>query len=239
MVAPGTFILSAKSAIALIGNFWAPYNSRYAFMGGTSMATPIVAGAAAVVRQYYTEVEHISPRASLIKASLINGAVDMGFGWMSRDQGWGRVNLVNSLYPEGGRANWYENEGQHLAQGNFREYTFQAEAGQIFKATLVWTDPPASLTASQALVNNLNLTVLAPNGTLYPGNCFNASRTTAATGCPADAVNNVENVYIAAPQSVTYIVRVQAAQLDPNLVSQAYALVVSGKGHLPRHRRLR
>lgn len=228
LVAPGTWILSTKSAIAPVGNFWGPYNSRYAYMGGTSMATPITAGAAALVRQYFTEVKHIEPAASLIKATLINGADDMGYGWMSPVQGWGRVNLQNSLYPTGGRVNWRENEAYPLQQEEVRAYTFWVEEGQIFKASLVWTDPPASLAAAQQLVNNLDLSVTAPDGQLYPGNCFNASRTSAATGCPPDAVNNVENVYIAAPQTGFYTVRVRMAQQAGG--PQPYSLVLSGKG---------
>jgi len=41
LVAPGTDIVSTKSHAAPIDNFWGPHpNARYAYMGGTSMATP-------------------------------------------------------------------------------------------------------------------------------------------------------------------------------------------------------
>ena len=49
MAAPGSWILSVKGAQANDNSFWGPFNGDYAFMGGTSMATPLTAGAAAVL----------------------------------------------------------------------------------------------------------------------------------------------------------------------------------------------
>ena len=42
-------------------------------MGGTSMAAPLVAGCAALVREYYVSKRHHEPSAALLKATLING----------------------------------------------------------------------------------------------------------------------------------------------------------------------
>src|SRR5690606_31361767 len=46
VVAPGTWILSMRASQAPDNSFWGTFNSDYAFMGGTSMATPLTAGAA-------------------------------------------------------------------------------------------------------------------------------------------------------------------------------------------------
>ncbi|HYF95841.1 MAG TPA: S8 family serine peptidase [Symbiobacteriaceae bacterium] len=227
VVAPGTYILSTRSALAADSAFWANYNSYYAYMGGTSMATPVTAGATGLVRQFYTSVKGITPSSSLIKASLINGAVDMGYGWKSKDQGWGRLDLTNTLYPIGGRVNWFENEANSLATNGTRSYTFTAQSGQILKFTLVWTDYPGGIQASKELVNDLDLEVTAPGGGLYKGNCFVSN--TASTTCAAyDRVNNVENVYFAAPAVGTYTVTVKGYNV-PN-GPQPYSLVASGSG---------
>ena len=50
-------------------------------MGGTSMATPLTAGGAAVVREWLVKQGGVSnPSAALLKAMLLNGAADMSPG---------------------------------------------------------------------------------------------------------------------------------------------------------------
>ncbi|MCX7002176.1 MAG: S8 family serine peptidase, partial [bacterium] len=46
IAAPGTDIISCRSRAAGAGTGWGVYNSYYVYMGGTSMATPLTAGAA-------------------------------------------------------------------------------------------------------------------------------------------------------------------------------------------------
>ena len=90
---------------------------------GTSFSSPLTAGAAALVRQYFTdgfwysgkadEDNGFNPTNALVKAGIINGAVPlpgviigpMGNFPLSQppsfEQGWGRVNLENALHFEG------------------------------------------------------------------------------------------------------------------------------------------
>lgn len=77
IVAPGTFIASTRSNMSNTSG-WGIIDENYLYMGGTSMSTPIVAGSAAIVREYYTKVENLSnPSAALLKATLLNGAYNM------------------------------------------------------------------------------------------------------------------------------------------------------------------
>jgi hypothetical protein len=86
--------------------------ARYAFDGGTSMATPLAAGIAADLRQYLTTVKGFqSPSASLLKAALTAGAHEMQgqYGSVQNDvdsrpdnnEGWGRVDLAGTVAPAG------------------------------------------------------------------------------------------------------------------------------------------
>ncbi|HUH72536.1 MAG TPA: S8 family serine peptidase, partial [Mycobacterium sp.] len=64
VVAPGTNIVSTKSSRAPLTNFWGSFpghSSRYAYMGGTSMATPIVTGCLALIREYYIKERKTEP----------------------------------------------------------------------------------------------------------------------------------------------------------------------------------
>lgn len=99
VVAPGTWILSVKAAQAPIGSFWAPFNNDYAFMGGTSMATPLTAGGAALVREWLDKTRNIAnPSGALQKAVLVNGAVQLpGAAPFNNVSGFGRVDLNNTL----------------------------------------------------------------------------------------------------------------------------------------------
>ncbi len=65
----------------------------YAYKSGTSMATPHVAGAVAILKQF-------NPDATVnqIKNALIQGAVDMGAEGQDNDYGYGVLNIKNSIY---------------------------------------------------------------------------------------------------------------------------------------------
>ncbi len=60
VVAPGTWVLSVRAAQAPDGSFWGPFNQDYAYMGGTSMATPLSAGGAAIVREWLNKARSIA-----------------------------------------------------------------------------------------------------------------------------------------------------------------------------------
>lgn len=219
VVAPGTWILSTKSSVAPVSNYWADYNTYYAYMGGTSMATPITAGTVAVARQYIMANWAHTPTAALMKAVLINGATDLGFGYPSRDQGWGRVSLTNSLVSR--EVKWVD-ETDNLSTGQSMVYNYTVESGNTpLKITLCWTDYPGSTSASKALVNDIDLKVTAPDGTVYYGNDFTSPYNTAF-----DRLNNVENVFVQYPNTGTWTIEVLGYNV-PN-GPQNYALVAGG-----------
>ena len=63
------------------------------------MATPVVAGASALVRQFLRSEGISEPRSDLIRAILINGAVDIGESNVPNpSEGWA-LSLDNSLFP--------------------------------------------------------------------------------------------------------------------------------------------
>ena len=114
IVAPGTNILSTRSSRCLRDQDGGVYNPYYMWMGGTSMSTPLVAGASALMREYLMGVKgYANPSAALIKAALLNSAQDISPGQYGTGstreipispvpnnvEGWGRLNLGNGVYP--------------------------------------------------------------------------------------------------------------------------------------------
>jgi subtilisin family serine protease len=61
------------------------------FEGGTSMATPLVAGCAAVVRAFLRKQGLAEPSAALMKAMIINGAHPLAGQYVPSEAAWRRT----------------------------------------------------------------------------------------------------------------------------------------------------
>jgi serine protease AprX len=239
VVAPGTFILSTRSSQIAANNFsWGAYppaKDHYMFMGGTSMATPLVAGCAVLVRQYLRQHEDISnPSAALLKAALIHSAQYFKYRFAhpsssapaDNEQGWGRVTLNRLLSPAAPTKVIFHDESAGLSTGDEGIFKVEITDSSVpFKVTLVYSDYPSDISTDGALVNNLNLMVFAPSGNFYLGNDFQNA------GKP-DTVNNVEGVLVDSPEVGEWTVRVVASEVQQD--DQDFALVLSGGGLQPK-----
>ena len=228
LVAPGDYVRSCKSQEASSAQgSWS--NTWYLEYSGTSMATPAAAGASVLVREYLMEVANRpAPQGSLIKGLLILGAQDMGSRDIPNDdEGWGRLNLVNSLIPDSD-VGIFVDDRSRLSSGQVSDYTFDVtRAGEPLKVVLTWSDYPGSTSSSTQLRNDLDLEVISPNGQLsYKGNAFVNGRS--VTGGTKDSTNNVEVVLVDNAATGTWTVRVRDAQHGGGRSWQPYSLAVRG-----------
>lgn len=210
IVAPGTSILSthSRNAPAASTLFGPSSDADYFFDSGTSMATPLVAGCAAVLRETLVKNGIATPSAALVKALLINGAVELTGQYNpseagpspNNNSGFGRVDLAGSVIIPGPNPDANFGQGGPLNQGDedtitveiprepHGEHSLARRAGigtmglgATFKITLVWSDP-----VGDTLQNDLDLIVIAADGSERHGNM--------GTSNNFDQVNNVEQV---------------------------------------------
>jgi hypothetical protein len=279
LVAPGVAIISTRTDVNQAAEGWgtcnvpsSPVDLRpyYLTEGGTSMANPLTAGTAVLVRQYYVDGWHANnssitnasanaadrfdPSAALVKATLINGAWDMNPGqygtgatkeippgWdtghdLPNDvEGYGRVDLYHSLFPNLGygadsaRRMEVHDNATGLSTGGTADYTFMVRSNaNPLIVTLAWSDPYAANGAGAKLVNDLDLEVYSPTATRYYPNRKDW------TGGTRDSTNNVEQVYVTSPASGMWTITVRGYNIPgngrPGTTAQPYALVISGVG---------
>lgn len=191
------------------------YNNDYQVFGGTSGAAPGIAGCLGQLTHAYKTLNGgQEPPAALLKATILNTANDLGTTGPDYRFGWGHVNTFAALRTlETNR--WRFGS---IAQGEAKTHTIQIPNNtRFFRVMIYWAEPPAMENASQALLNDLDLTVKSPNGTVNLPWKLNPEPDSAILALPAgkgrDSLNNVEQVAITAPASGTYTVTIQGTEI--------------------------
>jgi hypothetical protein len=241
--APGTHVTGAASQSPdFVGSgvcgpndeglFFPAGQTLYTWSSGTSHSTPIVAGAAALVRQFLLNRSE-EPSAALIKVLLVNSTSYMTGARAGGDlphagQGWGLLNL-GRLFDNTPKV--LVNQTQTFSESG-QEFVFTGEvkdASQPFRVTLGWTDAPG-FSAFAPWVNDLDLEVVI-NGQVYRGNNFQGDKS--KVGGESDTKNNVESVWLPVGTVGAFAVRVRATNVagdglpgNNDATDQDFALVV-------------
>jgi hypothetical protein len=218
------------------GELFFPSNQQfYTASSGTSHSTPCVAGACALLRQYFINHFTNPPSPAMTKAYLMNSACYMtGVGakdtlW-SDSQGMGRLDLGTAF--DGIARILRDQLAPDLFTASGQSRTFIgaiADTNQPFRVTVAWTDAPGSTTGA-ASVNDLDL-IVTVGGNIYKGNVFSGAWS--ATGGAPDSKNNTESVYLPAGTSGNFAVQVLATGINDvgipnasNALQQDFALVI-------------
>ena len=201
---------------------------------GSSDAAALVSGAALLVQQAYRDGlgGGSLPPSALVRAALLTSADDVGRPEVDFVSGFGQLNALGAV--------------RAVREGRFQQGTVGQGEEQVFqltvppgalhlKVTLAWTDPEAAANAPQALVNDLDLSVLAPGsaGPWLPW-ALSAYPHLDSLALPArrraDHLNSVEQVTLRVPAAGTYQLRVRGYRVPSGPQAFSLAYEVAGPG---------
>ncbi len=219
------------------------------------MAAPVISGAVVLLRQYFMDGYYnptnvgpslrdnnnnkFMPSGPLLKAVLLNGALDMnGYseagtpleGTPSSRQGWGLGSLAHAVPLETNttqQASFALFVVDNATINTNEQHRFcvsleSSTALRPLRVTLAWYDPPASPAAQQTLINDLDLDVQVPQGALA-----------ASWGAAVrpDRLNNVERAtveWVVAGQYVVTVSGYNVPKVPPDADGLPYALALTG-----------
>jgi serine protease AprX len=222
----------------------------YTGFGGTSGATPNIAGCSGLAYQMYkanyfgNNPTNAVPYSCTIKALMIADAYQYplyGANSIAREvEGWGTPDMEN-MYNLGPDYHVFAEYPQALSSGQSWGRQVYSDGTVPLKITLCWIDPPApaGTGTGRTLINNLDLRVTSPGGTVYWGNnglhnaLWSVSGTavnnwTRTAGSYTDDENNVENVFIQTPQVGQWRVDIFGHTGDVAQGPQQFSVVASG-----------
>jgi Subtilase family/Secretion system C-terminal sorting domain len=204
-----------------------PHNN-YGYLSGTSMASPTVTGTLALLYERYKQLHAGSnPSGALIKAIACNSADDLGNPGPDFTYGFGMLNARTAVETIEGNQ-YFSGTMDNSGSTNFTITGLPAGVMQL-KIMLYWPDPAATPYTAATLINDLDLTVSAPDGTIHHPLILDPSPAgvmgNAVEG--TDSVNNIEQVVINNPVSGNFTINVSGSHvpLGPQAFVIAYQII--------------
>ena len=203
-------------------------NNSYGVMSGTSMAAPAATGTLALLTELYSRHFTNNLGAATAKALLIHTATDLGNAGPDYQFGWGLINAnaAATLIRDDRNSGLYLRQTALSSGAELILPISITSATPELRITIAWTDPAGSPAAASALVNDLDLELIAPDGTLHYPFSLNDLTDPAASARQdrANHTDNVEQVLVARPQLGQWQLRVRGYRVQG---SQPFTIVSS------------
>jgi hypothetical protein len=196
------------------------FDNSYGYMGGTSMATPGVAGTMALVVERYKQTHGGNlPISSFMRALACNTATDRGNPGPDFKFGYGVINGRRAV--EVMEENTYFTDT--ITHGASRTKQIEIPEGVAeLKVMLSWTDPSGNPDLEKILVNDLDLKVISEDSTILPW-VLDPENPAADAARGIDQLNNLEQVCITNPKAGPYTIQVSGTTIPAGI--QEYSVV--------------
>ncbi len=197
----------------------------YCSIGGTSMSTPTTTGGVVLLAEQYGDIYGgATPSADIVKAVVVNSAIDLGRPGPDYAYGHGLLDVLAGV--------------ETILDGPARILTSAVDQGEVdtylmlvpsgmsqLRVTGAWVDAAGVADSTDPdLVNNLDVRLIGPSGSTYfPFSGPTSSNTDPATSSGPNSVDNVESIHIDAPQAGVWTIEVEGQSVP--LGPQSYALV--------------
>jgi len=194
-------------------------NAAYASYTGTSMSSPSVAGSIGLILEHQKNLHGGTRlRASTIKGLVLHTADEAGSApGPDYRFGWGMMNTASavklmSLAAAGGSTNVIRE--QDVKDGVPYEFTLHSAGRGPIKVTICWSDAPGPVQpgvvdpGNRVLVNDMDVRVISPTAIVHQPWILDLANPSAPASFGDNITDNVEQVYIAAPEEGDYTVRI-------------------------------
>lgn len=185
-------------------------DNYYYSSDGTSMATPAVSGAIALMYERYEELKNEQPTSALIRSVLFNTADDIGNKGPDYKFGFGKVNLRKAIET-------IENENyfsDKVSNNSNKTYNIEVPSNaKKLKVTVAWTDQSGTPFAAIPLVNDIDLLLSKDNDTWLPW-VLDKDNPSAPAQRGEDHISNFEQVTIDNPGEGQYAINIQGEEIS-------------------------
>lgn len=146
--------------------------NAYDTKSGTSMSTPVVSGAVALLQEYYHTQNGVYMKAATVKALLLNTTKELGENdGPDFQNGWGLLDAEKAAMVIQDNTDGLGIRELSLAEGGTHTSTIQADGSSSYSLTIAWSDPAGALTVGNdsqvpVLINDLDVRI-SGNGNTY------------------------------------------------------------------------